>query len=33
MENGNYFSNYIQGLIDGADDPKNQYWNQPNRHW
>jgi hypothetical protein len=33
IENGNYFANYVQGLIDGADDPKNQYWNQPNRHW
>jgi hypothetical protein len=29
----NYFSTYVQGLIDGADDPANQYWNQPNRHW
>jgi len=28
-----FFANYVQGLIDGADDPVNQYWNQPNRHW
>ncbi len=31
-ENAGY-SSYIQGLIDGADDPENQYWNNPNRHW
>jgi hypothetical protein len=28
-----FFANYAQGLIDGADNPANQYWNQPNRHW
>jgi hypothetical protein len=28
-----FFASYIQGLIDGADDPANQYWNTPNRHW
>jgi hypothetical protein len=28
-----FFANYVRGLIDGADDPVNQYWNQPNRHW
>jgi len=28
-----FFTNYLQSLIDGADDPANQYWNQPNRHW
>jgi hypothetical protein len=33
IENGTFFLNYVQGLIDGADDPQNQYWNQPNRHW
>lgn len=27
------FVDYVQGLIDGADDPENQYWNDPNRHW
>jgi hypothetical protein len=27
------FTSYIQGLIDGADNPANQYWNNPNRHW
>jgi hypothetical protein len=24
---------YVQGLIDGADDPANQYWNASNRWW
>ncbi|MDP2948291.1 MAG: hypothetical protein Q8P22_01980 [Chloroflexota bacterium] len=24
---------YLTGLIEGADDPSNQYWNNPNRHW
>ena len=24
---------YVEGLIEGADDPSNQYWNDPNRHW
>lgn len=33
MSDDPYFANYVQGLIDGADDPSNQYWNQPNRHW
>ena len=33
IETNNYFSSYVQGLIDGADDPANQYWTQPNRHW
>ena len=33
FETSSYFSNYLQGLIDGADDPVNQYWNNPNRHW
>jgi hypothetical protein len=29
------FISYVQGLIDGADDPNNQYWNVPldQRHW
>jgi hypothetical protein len=27
------FTSYIQSLIDGADNPANQYWNNPNRHW
>jgi hypothetical protein len=27
------FLNYVRGLIAGADDPDNQYWNNPNRHW
>jgi hypothetical protein len=33
MTDDPFFPNYVQGLIDGADDPANQYWNQPNRHW
>ena len=33
IDNGRYFSNYVDGLIKGADDPDNQYWNDPNRHW
>ena len=28
-----YFSDYVQGLIEGADDPANAYWTNPNRHW
>ncbi len=28
-----FFATYLQGLIDGADDPANPYWNQPDRHW
>jgi hypothetical protein len=33
IDTGTYFSTYVQGLIDGADDPANAYWNTPNRHW
>jgi hypothetical protein len=33
MTSDPFFANYVQGLIDGADDPANQYWNQPDRHW
>jgi hypothetical protein len=33
IESGTYFSDYVQSLIDGADDPANAYWNTPNRHW
>jgi hypothetical protein len=33
LADGPFFANYVQGLIDGADDPANQYWTQPNRHW
>ena len=28
-----YMPGYIQDLIDGADDPANQYWNKASRHW
>jgi len=27
------FENYIGSLIEGVDDPGNDYWNDPNRHW
>ncbi len=27
------FENYVQGLIEGVDDPQNAYWTDPNRHW
>jgi len=27
------FEDYVQGLIEGVDDPQNAYWNDPNRHW
>ena len=27
------FTEYVQGLIDGVDDPGNDYWNDPDRHW
>jgi hypothetical protein len=33
LSDDSFFANYVQGFIDGADDPANQYWNQPNRHW
>jgi hypothetical protein len=27
------FRDYVRDLIEGVDDPNNQYWNDPNRHW
>jgi hypothetical protein len=33
IETGTYFGDYVQGLIDGVDDPANQYWTNPDRHW
>jgi hypothetical protein len=27
------FRDYVQDLVKGVDDPSNQYWNDPNRHW
>ena len=33
IDDGSFFSNYIEELIEGADDPEHQYWNDPNRHW
>lgn len=32
MDN-DFFESYVQGLIDGVDDPENAYWNDPDRHW
>ena len=28
-----FLTEYVQGLIDGVDDPGNDYWNNPDRHW
>jgi hypothetical protein len=28
-----FFADYVRELIDGADDPENQYWKEENRHW
>jgi hypothetical protein len=33
IDTGTYFSNYVQSLIDGADDPANAYWTTADRHW
>jgi hypothetical protein len=33
LKGGEDFAAHVQGLIDGADDPANQYWLQPHRHW
>jgi hypothetical protein len=33
LDTGTYFSDYVQSLIDGADDPANAYWTAENRHW
>ena len=33
IEDGSYFKNYVFDLIESADDPDSQYWNDPNRHW
>ena len=33
MLSGFAFENYIGSLIEGVDDPGNDYWNDPNRHW
>ena len=33
LDAGTYFLDYVQGFIDGADDPANSYWANPNRHW
>ncbi len=28
-----YFQTYLEGLIEGVDDPENAYWSDPDRHW
>jgi hypothetical protein len=33
IDKGKTFAGYVQGLIDGVDDPSNQYWTNPDRHW
>ena len=33
LDRSEFFESYVQGLIDGVDDPENAYWNDPNRHW
>ena len=33
IEKGTAFAAYVQSLVDGVDDPSNQYWTNPNRHW
>ena len=32
-EEGTTFLVYVNGLIEGIDDPANAYWTDPNRHW
>ena len=32
-DNIDHFRSYVQGLVDGIDDPDHEYWNQPDRHW
>jgi hypothetical protein len=33
IDSGGRFRDYVDDLVKGVDDPKNQYWNDPNRHW
>ena len=33
IDDDTFFSGYVAGLIEGADDPDNAYWNDPDRHW
>ena len=33
IDDDTLFSGYVTELIEGADDPENAYWNDPNRHW
>lgn len=33
IDDNGVFVSYVQGLIDGVDEPGNDYWNDPDRHW
>jgi hypothetical protein len=33
IDSNPFFADYVRSLIDGADDPENQYWKEENRHW
>jgi predicted SprT family Zn-dependent metalloprotease len=33
LDDVGFMTGYVQGLIDGVDDPDNDYWNDPDRHW
>ena len=33
IDSSPFFADYVRLLIDGADDPANQYWTAENRHW
>ena len=33
IDDDTLFRDYVTELIEGADDPEDAYWNEPNRHW
>ena len=33
IDEGGVLVDYVAGLIDGVDDPANDYWSDPDRHW
>ena len=33
IDDDTLFRDYITAFIEGVDDPENDYWNAPNRHW
>lgn len=33
LKDGDVFVDHVQGIIDGVDDPANQYWTYPEQHW